>query len=216
MSEFEENINSDLNWRLGEIAILKSLTVQSHLSERKRAIARKYTIPALYAVWEGYIVNSFKEYIKIINNEHLNFSDLHNSIITKHMFSSLSLHQPPQDFEKKKRLVQKIHNMMSEPIQLPLEISTGSNVNFTELQNIFTRYAVSIEPLHKYKSSLNKFLCYRNRIAHGDNSITVNPEHIAEFSETIISLMSDITEILTFHVIEKKYLSNSSDCTTPE
>lgn len=56
MNDFEEAINSDLNWRLGEIAILKSLTVQSHLSERKKAIARKYSIPALYAVWEGYIV----------------------------------------------------------------------------------------------------------------------------------------------------------------
>lgn len=79
MSDFEEAINSDLNWRLGEIAILKSLTVQSHLSERKKAVSRKYCIPALYAVWEGYIVNSFKEYVKVINSEQLTFSDLNVS-----------------------------------------------------------------------------------------------------------------------------------------
>lgn len=101
MSDFEETINSDLNWRLGEIAILKSLTVQSHLSEKKKSIARKYSIPALYAVWEGYIVNSFKEYVKIINSERLNFSDLHDSIATKHLFSLLSLHQPPKTLKKK-------------------------------------------------------------------------------------------------------------------
>lgn len=212
MSDFEETINSDLNWRLGEIAILKSLTVQSHLSEKKKAIARKYSIPALYAVWEGYIVNSFREYVKIINSERLSFSDLHDSITTKHIFSSLCLHQPPQAFEKRIRLVRRIQEMLSEPIQLPLEIKTGSNVDYTELQNICKRYAVNSEQLEKYRASLNKFLNYRNRIAHGDNSITVDPEHIVEFSQTVVSLMSDIAEILTVHVTEKKYLSISHEC----
>ena len=216
MSVFEESISSDLNWRLGEIAILKSLTVQSHLSERKRSIARKYSIPALYAIWEGYIVNSFKEYVKIINGEHLNFSDLHDSITTKHLFSSLSLHQPPQKFEKRKRLVRRIQEMMSEPIQLPLEIDTSSNVDYAELQNICKRYAVNGEQLEKYKASLNKFLNYRNRIAHGDNSITVDAAHIAEFSQTVVSLMSDITEILTVHITEKKYLSLPYECNFPK
>lgn len=215
MNDFEEAINSDLNWRLGEIAILKSLTVQSHLSARKKAIARKYSIPALYAVWEGYIVNSFKEYVKIINSQQLSFSDLNDSITTKHMFTSLSLHQPPQSFEKKKRLVRKIQDMMSAPVQLPLEINTGSNVDYAELQNICNRYAVNSEQLEKYKVSLNKFLNYRNRIAHGDNAISVEPEHIIEFSQTVVSLMSDISEILNVHVMEKKYLSLSHECNTP-
>lgn len=216
MSDFEETINSDLNWRLGEIAILKSLTVQSHLSQKKKSITRKYSIPALYAVWEGYIANSFKEYVKIINSEHLNFSDLHDGITTKHLFSSLSLHQPPQTFEKRKRLVRKIQEMMSEPVQLPLEIDTGSNVDYAELQNIFKRYAVNGEQLEKYKASLNKFLNYRNRIAHGDNSIAVDTEHIAEFSQTIVSLMVDIAEILIVHVTEKKYLSFSHEYAVPK
>lgn len=209
MSDFEETINSDLNWRLGEIAILKSLTVQSHLSEKKKSIARKYSIPALYAVWEGYVVNSFKEYVKIINSECLNFSDLHDSIATKHLFSLLNLHQPPKSFEKRKQFVRRIQAVLSEPIQLPLEIDTGSNIDYAELQNICNRYAVNADPLEQYKASLNKFLNYRNRIAHGDNSIAVAPEHITEFSQTVVSLMSDITEILTVHVTEKKYLSLS-------
>ena len=209
MSDFEETINSDLNWRLGEIAILKSLTVQSHLSEKKKSIARKYSIPALYAVWEGYIVNSFKEYVKIINSERLNFSDLHDSIATKHLFSLLSLHQPPQNFEKRKQLVRRIQTVLSGPIQLPLEIDTSSNVDYAELQNICNRYAVNADQLGKYKALLNKFLNYRNRIAHGDNSVAVAPEHITEFSQTVVSLMSDMTEILTVHATEKKYLSLS-------
>ena len=203
MSDFEETINSDLNWRLGEIAILKSLTVQSHLSEKKKSIARKYSIPALYAVWEGYIVNSFKEYVKIINSERLNFSDLHDSIATKHLFSLLSLHQPPQNFEKRKQLVRRIQAVLSGPID------TSSNVDYAELQNICNRYAVNADQLGKYKASLNKFLNYRNRIAHGDNSVAVAPEHITEFSQTVVSLMSDMTEILTVHATEKKYLSLS-------
>ena len=63
--------------------------------------------------------------------------------------------------------------------------------------------------------SLNKFLNYRNRIAHGDNAISVEPEHIIEFSQTVVSLMSDISEILNVHVMEKKYLSLSHECNTP-
>lgn len=215
MSDFEEAINSDLNWRLGEIAILKSLTVQSHLSERKKAVSRKYCIPALYAVWEGYIVNSFKEYVKVTNSEQLTFSDLNESIKTKHMFSSLSLHQPPQTFEKKKQLVRKIQDMVSGPVQLPLEIDTGSNVNYAELQNICNRYAVNCESLEKYKVPLNKFLNYRNRIAHGDNSISVDPEHITEFSQTVVSLMVDIAEILNNHVKERKYMLRPHELNVP-
>ncbi len=105
--------------------------------------------------------------------------------------------------------------MMSAPVQLPLEINTGSNVDYAELQNICNRYAVNSEQLEKYKVSLNKFLNYRNRIAHGDNAISVEPEHIIEFSQTVVSLMSDISEILNVHVMEKKYLSLSHECNTP-
>ena len=215
MNEFEEAIYSDLDWRFGEIAILKSLTVQSHLTARKKAVARKYSVPALYAVWEGYVVHIFREYVKVINGERLHFSDLHDSITTSHLFSSLSLQQPPQAFEKRKRFVSRIQNTMSEPIQLPLEIDTRSNVDYTELLNICKRYAVNGEQLKKYETALNKFLNYRNRIAHGDNSITVGPEHIAEFSQTVVSLMSDLAEILTTHVAEKKYLSLSQKCSPP-
>ena len=125
------------------------------------------------------------------------------------LFSLLSLHQPPQNFEKRKQLVRRIQAVLSGPIQLPLEIDTSSNVDYAELQNICNRYAVNADQLGKYKASLNKFLNYRNRIAHGDNSVAVAPEHITEFSQTVVSLMSDMTEILTVHATEKKYLSLS-------
>lgn len=144
----------------------------------------------------------------------MSFSDLHDSITTKHIFSSLCLYQPPQAFEKRIRLVRRTQEMLSEPIQLPLEIKTGSNVDYTELQNICKRYAVNSEQLEKYRASLNKFLNYRNRIAHGDNSITVDPEHIVEFSQTVVSLMSDIAEILTVHVTEKNIYQSHMNVTS--
>lgn len=206
--KFDEAVEADLNWRLGEIALLKSLTVQSHLTENKKVITRKYFVPALYAIWEGFVVNVFQEYVKMINNEKAAFSSLHVDITTKHLFSSLNLHQPSKNFEKRKKLIRDLQNIMFEPVELPLEINTGSNVNYTELKNICERYAVDSEPLKQYKAPLDKFLNYRNRIAHGDNSIPVGKEHVVEFSQTIISLMYDIIEILTLHAREKKYLAS--------
>lgn len=92
MNDFEEAINSDLNWRLGEIAILKSLTVQSHLSERKKAIARKYSIPALYAVWEGYIVSyQLAKIIELDWNSFLKHKKWHSRMAAWHLIVSKKL-----------------------------------------------------------------------------------------------------------------------------
>jgi len=200
VNNFSYIINADLNWRFGEIAILKSLTVQTHMTENKRTVSRKYTVPAFYAVWEGFVVNAFTEYIRAINEKNLLCNNLHKDIVTHYLFSTLNLHQPPHEYSRRTSFIKKIQNSISEVVKIPLNVDTASNVDYKELSNIFFRYGVSSSKLEKYTAPLNKFVNYRNRIAHGDSSVTVDASHIVEFSETIISLMTDITDILIEHI----------------
>ena len=206
MNDFEEKISSDLDWRLGEIALLKSLTIQTHLTENKRKIARKYTVPAFYAIWEGFVSGSLKEVIYIINHEKLSVQKINNNILTKHVFSKLNLQDIPRDFKKKVGLVEKAKNMISEPILLTEKINTGANIDYDRLCMIFEDYGIDQRDLYKYKSKLNKFINYRNKIAHGDNSVIVEEEDISEFSQTIIGLMAETSEIIVDYINSKKYL----------
>ena len=54
MDRIKEILN-DINWRFAEMSIIKTLPYKYNLSEMHRKILIKYSIPAIYSLWEGFI-----------------------------------------------------------------------------------------------------------------------------------------------------------------
>lgn len=207
MNRFGEICQADIEWRTGQIAMIKKSTVLSSTTDDMREILRKYSVPALYAIWEGFVTFIFSEYVKVINDENIPVADIDQRIMTYHSFSVLNLSSPPTHTQQKEGFVLKMLKHFSDKVNLSTDISTDANVNYKSLSSIMHRYGLDPLPSEKYQDAMNKFLMFRNKIAHGDRAIAVDNDIISEFSELINDLMSDLFLTLENAIIERKYVN---------
>ena len=206
MSRFAEQCQGDIAWRISEIALLKKSTAMPSVSEEMRKILLKYSVPALYAIWEGFVTSIFSEYVKVINTENVSMQAIDPKIKTYHSFCELNLASPPSDFSRKEALVKKMQEHFASNVKLSTDIATNSNVDYASLSAIMQRYGVAPLPEDQYKGRLSKFLNFRNKIAHGNNSIIMDDSKLNEFSVLISELMDEVFITLNDCVENKRYI----------
>lgn len=193
---FIDDIKSDIDWRMSELASLKTIPVRYHLLNHHSELLIKYAVPSIYALWEGFVKKSFELYAGHINSLKLNSSDIHINLFT-HSFSTedkLALENPRMSFAKKKEFMAFFQNKFKGKFTIPQKIPTKSNVDYKVINEILERFNLPALPEQLYKKGLNRLLCFRNSIAHGDTSILVKSEDLAEFSKLINDLMVEIFE----------------------
>jgi hypothetical protein len=191
MADFTEEILADIEWRISELATLKSIPIRYSFKPDHKELHIKYSIPAIYAIWEGFVKNCFTIYSQHLNTLSLKRSEIASALLTHQIDSECDFQNPRQNFEAKQRLVELIDGLFTETIIIKPSVPTESNVNFKVLNKILERFCINqIED--KYDRGLNKLLRFRNTIAHGENSITVDMTHVTEFVSLVESLMLDI------------------------
>ena len=208
MSRFAEQCQADIDWRTSEIALLKKSTAMPSISEEMRGMLLKYSVPALYALWEGFVTYIFSEYVKVINAENVSIKEIDIRIKTYHSFCELNLASPPQNTEKKEVLVDRMQRHFDDIVKLSTDIATDSNVDYASLSAIMHRYGIAPLSEDKYKSRLSRFLNFRCKIAHGNKSISVDDARLNEFSTLVSELMDDVLITLEDHVVNKRYIAN--------
>ncbi|UJH89681.1 hypothetical protein LZ575_11370 [Antarcticibacterium sp. 1MA-6-2] len=191
MKGFIKEILADIDWRTSELATLKTIPIRYSFSPDHKDLHIKYAIPAIYSIWEGFVKNCFTIYSNHLNTLSLNRSNISYALLTHHIDSECEFNNPRVNFEKKVKLVQSLDILFQENITLKPQIPTESNVNLKVLNRILERYCIS-EVDNKYNNGLNKLLLFRNKIAHGENSIIVNMTHLTEFVSLVENLMLDI------------------------
>ncbi len=201
-------IDSDINWRITEIGYIKmNATLLSFNPDRKAALLR-YSIPALYSVWEGFVVNTLTEYSREINSLCIPVDRVNIDMLTHNVYDVFDLQNTRGDYEKKRTLIERIFRYMrSGTINLSPVIDTESNVNYKVLVKLHRRLNLDLPEESTFISDLNKYVNIRNKIAHGDNSISIDSGHLSEFSNCIINLMNSERQI-----IENSLRSNSYTC----
>jgi hypothetical protein len=191
MADFTEEILADIEWRISELATLKSIPIRYSFRPDHKELHIKYSIPAIYAIWEGFVKNCFTIYSQHLNTLSLKRSEIASALLTHQIDSECDFQNPRQNFDSKQRLVELIDGLLTETIIIKPSVPTESNVNFKVLNKILERFCINqIED--KYDRGLNKLLRFRNTIAHGENSITVDMTHVTEFVSLVESLMLDI------------------------
>lgn len=190
---FIDEINNDITWRMSELASLKTIPLRYRLSLEHKKLLIRYSVPSMYALWEGFVKNAFGLYIKEINNLEIPINDVHIDLLT-HTLSSidkLSLENPRMSYATKKEFIEFYQNTICQPLIITDKLPTKSNVDFDVINEILQRF--NLEQLPKsFEKGLKKLLRFRNSIAHGDISIPVKMEDIEFFSKLIIDLMMDI------------------------
>lgn len=204
MSIFIDEILIDIEWRISELATLKSIPIKYGFKLEHREMHIKYSVPAIYAIWEGFVKNCFSIYSKHLNSLKIKRSEISISLLTHQLDSECDFNNPRINFDSKQKIVSLIDSLLVDIINIKSSIPTESNVNFKVLNKILERFCIDKIDV-KYESGLNKLLMFRNTIAHGENSLIVNMNHIIDFVALVENLMLDIAINIEHNEKNKTY-----------
>ncbi|MBR4251480.1 MAG: hypothetical protein IKQ15_04165 [Kiritimatiellae bacterium] len=210
MKRFLTQCREDMGWRTQEIALIRKATVLMGASEKIKEVLRRYSVPALYAVWEGFVVTTLSEFSLRVNKSGPLVRRTHCNIVRRDVWERFNLSNLPTDHEKQTRIVSKMCRYFQGRLSLNTTIRTNSNVDYKELSRLMTSLGTEPPDGNKYSGKLAKFLNYRNGIAHGNTKMTVTGDLIKEFSELVTELMEDIVNILDDALKNKLYQGNLS------
>lgn len=203
----EEEIVQEINWRINEISILKTLPVLNQLSEEQEKTLLRYSFPALYALWEGFVCSSLEIYIREINRKNLTYLELNKKIRAHHIDNELKLSNPRQNFDKKEKFVKMYDELINKKVRISSKLPTESNINFKVLCKIFNRLNLDSIPENPYKADLDKLLLLRNKIAHGEYCVEFDKNEFSRLSQSVIDMMSEVFESISNGINYSSFLN---------
>lgn len=191
MSTFIDEIIADIDWRIAELTSIKVIPVKYNFKAEHKNIHIKYCVPAIYAIWEGFVKNSFIVYSNHLNTLSIKREEISISLLTHQLDSACDFNSPRLNFDSKQKMVDILNELLDDIIVIKPNVPTESNVNFKVLNKILDRFCIpNVDS--KFEKGLSKLLRFRNMIAHGENSVLVDMNHVTEFISLIENLMLDI------------------------
>jgi hypothetical protein len=183
----EQQLIEGVEWRERELNTLKRLSIKRNLTDKERLFLVKYATPIIYSVWEGFVKEAFRVYIKYINELQLTKNQLHINILT---------HAVDTKFEQIKTgvtdITGKIHFLSA--ILIDVKLPTESNINFIVINNLLHRFNLELLDDNPFKKHLNKLLTMRNDAAHGDHVIPKDQAMLNENADNVVLLMNTVME----------------------
>ncbi|MFZ3059945.1 MAG: MAE_28990/MAE_18760 family HEPN-like nuclease [Candidatus Methanoperedens sp.] len=206
MIKLEKELLNEIDWRTNELSIIRTIPLLCNCTNDQIRIIEKYSVVAIYSIWEGFVVTSFNIYIRELNNLNLTYDKLNLNILTHDIDIKFDITNERNDFNSKSALVNNLHGYFSFPINITTKIPTESNVNYKVITKLLKHYNLEQLPEQIFKKSFDKLLTVRNHIAHGDNNIPVDKKMIQEFNFTVIEAMHEVTNNIINGFINKTYL----------
>lgn len=191
MDRFVEEIVADIEWRISQMSSIKAIPVIYSFSANHKKQHFFISVPAVYALWEGFVKTSLTIYLSHLKKLRLKRDEIALNLLTHTIDEICKLNNPRQNFDTKKRIVEEIDAILTETIELSTNVPTGANVNFDVISSLLIRFCV--EPLSgAYRAPLDKLLTFRNKIAHGENAIRVEEKDLHAFIDLVENLMLDV------------------------
>ncbi|MCX6696950.1 MAG: MAE_28990/MAE_18760 family HEPN-like nuclease [Methanoregula sp.] len=191
MTPLDVELQKEIDWRIKEIATIRSIPLTGKLQSYQNAIIIKYSTVALYSLWEGFVVCGLRKYICEINKLNINSKTLHPAVITHDIDIKFLLGKPHTDFDDKILLIEYLNDYLNNPVTIGMDIPTSSNVNFKRINIILKRFNIPL--MHDdHKTPLNHLVRVRDDAAHGEFSIPTNLDTVQELSFTAINAMTDL------------------------
>ena len=209
MIRLEEELLHEVDWRTNELSIIRTIPVLCSCTDKQIEIIEKYSVVAIYSLWEGFVVESFNMYIQKLNDLELTCDKLNLNIITHDIDIKCNLTNERKDFEKKRRFVSKLYGYAKSPVIITPRIPTESNINCKVINKILDHFYLEKLPEKEFGKKLDKLLFVRNKIAHGEHSIPVTKDMIQEFTFTVIRAMHEVTDSIVYGFVGRTYLRKS-------
>lgn len=203
----EQALKKEYSWRESELITIKQLSISSRLSEKQRKVVVKYAIANIYAIWEGFVKDTLKIYIKEINALELTARQLHPNLLAHSIDTKL-----PQittgiqtNFLGKKDFITSLISFLDNTIILEDKLPTESNLNFKVINEILPRFNLETLPEVPFKSYLNDILNFRNKASHGEDVSFITPATVQVSADNIRTLMEEIMSRILQGFADKTY-----------
>ena len=206
----KDDLMYEIDWRISELVLIKTNHLSNNLSATRRSVIKKFSVVAIYAIFEGFIVQAFELYVDAINKLKLDWKLLHINILNYHLDRTYGIHKEiRKKTEKQLDLVIDLQNFFNSPkVVLSKKIQTESNVNLKVLNKLLTNFNITNIGDKKVENGLNKLLQYRNSIAHGENTLKVESDLITELIDAVTYTMDLVADSLIVGFNNKSYLKN--------
>jgi HEPN superfamily RiboL-PSP-like protein len=208
-----EEISEDIVWRNEQLLIAKTLPHIYNYSNSHKEFLIKYSIPTIYAVWEGFVQKAFQIYVRELNKLGLSKNDFCLNILTHSVDSTFpQLKEYPIEFDKRAKFIFRLDNYFDGDFRISSIIKTESNVELEMINKILHRFNLKPLPKHPYKQQLSDLLKYRNRISHGDNSLIISRDNIDDFKKRIDDFVLLVENLMqeVFQRISEGYNTDKS------
>ncbi len=203
MSLLEEEIEADILDRLGLLITIKTISSRYSFTQQDEGFWYRYSIPAIYSIWEGYFVTTMQTYIREINKLGLEINELNEYYLVHNTEVSFKqLHSYPNKHSQKIHFLRDIQNyfVSTSPIYINPEINTESNLGFNVLNKLLERFNLKTIPefprsRFSLKDELNDFLLrIRNGVSHGNYPYQINRNDLERAIALVEELMFLIYE----------------------
>lgn len=203
MHPLTEEIIASKEWRVRELETLKKIGIiaLNTYSLREKQQYYRMCIPYIYAHWEGFVVESFKSLIAYLNNEHLDKKTVVNELYTFSLQNVLKPLAGKQSFEQTYQFVEKFVEDFDKELYIdPSLLTANSNLNYKQLTIILNKFGMD-NNLQDYKPEINQLVNQRNSIAHGENGIIIEKDHVSNK----IAVLQEIFDLIILEF--ENYLS---------
>ncbi|WP_396586966.1 MAE_28990/MAE_18760 family HEPN-like nuclease [Bermanella sp. R86510] len=198
-------IQEDNNWRDGELAKFK---INPHKVDQK--LWDRMCIPMIYAHWEGYVVSSLRVLINHLNKLQLNPSDVDTKLIVIGLGKSYNSLSGKQSFDQKVNFTDKFIVLFDRAIKFDKSIDTKSNLNSKVLKELCNMFGFDFEKFKDVTSDIDRIVNFRNRIAHGENSILPHTDSIEKYISSVTEATDLIMQEIDRFLSNKSYLQNAA------
>lgn len=218
ISNLEQLIISEIEERKKVMLRMKTLSSRYTFRQADEELFFSYSIPIIYSLWEGFIVESFRIYIQEINKLNLSRNTIYSSLLVYYLERRFKQFQ--QYPEKPNGKIRFFNDLLDEfkleIIELDHLIDTQSNVGFDVLNGILKTFNLyKILPYRSANSSIkddldNFLLKIRNSVAHGQNSISISKSDLERAIVLVEELMDLVFERIKTGYHNRSYLLPNS------
>jgi len=191
-----DEIQEENNWRDGELAIFKI-----NPQKVNELLWNRMCLPMIYAHWEGYVVSSLKLLIGHLNTLELVPSEVPTNLIVLGLGTKYNSLSGKQSFDQKVEFTDSFKEIFQKAIKFKKDIDTKSNLNKNVLEDLCTIFGFDFEVFKGVTRELEKIVIFRNKIAHGENSILPGSENIEKYVRSITQatdlLLTEIDKFIT-------------------
>lgn len=196
-------LDEDFAWRRKELQIIKEQIPLDYSPKQKAAL--RFSVPILYAHWEGFVKKSCELYLK-----HVSYKQLKNNQLQP-QFIALSLSNKIGDIDinhikEKTKAVSFLIDRLNHKSNIKTKniIQTKSNLKYSVFAEILFVVGIEESKFSSKKDLIDELVDARNNIAHGDY-LRVEYEAYHSMHNEIEGLMEHLKNEIENAAIQESY-----------